>query len=90
MYWPVIHKINITINPYNPSKNTNFNGFKLYLLKIHFYETRPPPLKTNDDKSRITPKIWLYCVEDDELTTATTSTPVIPTNAITHPIIAFL
>lgn len=44
------------IAPYSPSKNTNFNGFKEYLLKIHFYDTRPPPLNTSEANNKTIPK----------------------------------
>jgi len=60
------------------------------LLKIHFYETKPPPLNINEARSKSTPKIWLPCVVEEALTTVIIYTPVIPTNAMIQPIIAFL
>lgn len=90
VYWPAKLNINMNTNPYSPSKNTSFKGLNEYLLKIHFYDTWPPPLKTNEAKSSITPRIWLSWVEDEVLTTVMTWTPVIPMNAIKQPRMAFL
>lgn len=69
MNWPIKLRANMAINPKKPSKNTNFRGLNSYLLKIHFYETKPPPLNMREAKSKITPKIWLSCVDDEALNT---------------------
>ena len=90
VYCPVKLNISMNTNPYSPSKNTNFKGLSEYLLKIHFYETWPPPLKTREAKRSMTPKIWLSWVEEELLKTVITCTPVIPIKAIKQPRMAFL
>jgi len=45
------------MNPYKPSKKTNFKGCSVYLLKIHFYETRPKPLNIKEPNNKNIPTI---------------------------------